>query len=325
MTLSLITGGAGFIGSNLADQLLAMGHKVTVVDNEYSDAHDQFYWNKNTYNVNCDIRDYKTLKNCMHDVDYVFHLAAEARIQPAIKNPIEAVSINSLGTCTVLQFAREAGVKRVVYSSTSSAYGLQEPPHVEALPDDCLNPYSVSKVNGEKLCKMYTDLFGLETVIFRYFNVYGNRQPIKGQYAPVIGIFLRQLENDQELTIVGNGEQRRDFVNVKDVVQANILAATKELDDSSLGQVYNVGSGTNYSVNEIAKMISDFTVNIDARPGEAKETLAHISRIKGTLGWEPTINVEDWIAEQLTPETPPENENPIRRTFDKLKNWMYGK
>ena len=171
---------------------------------------------------------------------------------------------------------------------------------------------------------MYTDLFGLETVIFRYFNVYGDRQPIKGQYAPVIGIFLRQSENDQELTIVGNGEQRRDFVNVKDVVQANILAATKQLDKDALGQVYNVGSGINYSVNEIAKMISDFTVNIDARPGEAKETIAHISRIKGTLGWEPTIKVEDWISEQLTPEIPQVNENPIRRSFDKIKNWFYG-
>ena len=151
MTLSLITGGAGFIGSNLADELLKMGHKVTVVDNEYSDAHDQFYWNKNTYNVNCDIRDYKTLKNCMHDVDYVFHLAAEARIQPAIKNPIEAVSINSLGTCTVLQCAREAGVKKVMYSSTSAGYGLNPYPNVETQPDDCLNPYSISKVNGENI------------------------------------------------------------------------------------------------------------------------------------------------------------------------------
>ena len=154
--------------------------------------------------------------------------------------------------------------------------------------------------------------------------MYGNRQPIKGQYAPVIGIFLRQLENDQELTVVGDGEQRRDFINVKDVVKANILAATKELDASALGQVYNVGSGVNYSVNEIAKMISDFTVNIDARPGEAKETLAHISRIKGTLGWEPTINVEDCISEQITPDIPPENENPLRRTFNKFTNWLYG-
>jgi len=323
MTKSLVTGGAGFIGSNLVDQLIEIGHKVIVIDNEYSEAHDQFYYNDKAEYHNLDIRDAAT-RSLYDNVDYVFHIAAEARIQPAILNPIEAVSINSVGTCTVLQFAREAGVKRVVYSSTSSAYGLQEAPHVEALPDDCLNPYSVSKVNGEKLCKMYTDLFGLETVIFRYFNVYGNRQPIKGQYAPVIGIFLKQLENEQELTIVGDGEQRRDFVNVKDVVQANILAATKKLDDSALGQVYNVGTGINYSVNEIAKMISDFTVNIDARPGEAKETLAHISRIKGTLGWEPTIKVEDWISEQLAPEIIPENDNPLRRSFNKIKNWLYG-
>ena len=323
MTKSLVTGGAGFIGSNLVDQLIEIGHKVIVIDNEYSDAHEQFYYNDKAEYHNYDIRDAAT-RSLYDDVDYVFHIAAEARIQPAVENPIEAVSINSVGTCTVLQYAREAKVKRVIYSSTSSGYGLNESPNVEAQPDDCLNPYSVSKVNGEKLCKMYTDLFGLETIIFRYFNVYGNRQPIKGQYAPVIGIFLRQLENDQELTIVGDGEQRRDFVNVKDVVQANILAATKKLDKDAIGQVYNVGSGINYSVNEIASMISDFSINIDARPGEAKETLAHISRINGTLGWEPTIKVEDWISEQLKPETPPVNDNPIRKSFDKIKNWLYG-
>ena len=256
--------------------------------------------------------------------DYVFHIAAEARIQPSVENPIEAVSINSVGTCTVLQYAREAGVKRVVYSSTSSGYGMNEPPNVEVQPDDCLNPYSVSKINGEKLCTMYTNLFGLETIIFRYFNVYGNRQPLKGQYAPVIGIFLRQLDREEQLTIVGDGEQRRDFVNVLDVVNANILAATKKLDKDAFGQVYNVGTGKNYSVNEIASFISDNTINIDARPGEANITLAHISRIKGTLGWEPTIKVEDWIKEVLTPEIPLVNENPVKKTFDKFKNWLYG-
>ena len=166
MTKSLVTGGAGFIGSNLVDQLIEIGHKVIVIDNEYSDAHEQFYYNEKAEYHKLDIRDDAT-RSLYDGVDYVFHIAAEARIGPSIENPTETVSINSFGTCTVLQFAREAGVKRVIYSSTSSAYGLQEPPHVEALPDDCLNPYSVSKVNGEKLCKMYTDLFGLETVIFR--------------------------------------------------------------------------------------------------------------------------------------------------------------
>ena len=323
MTKSLVTGGAGFIGSNLVDYLLDKGHEVVCVDNERAN-NEKFYWNEKAYNVNCDILDHKTLKNCMWGIDYVFHLAAESRLQPAIENPIETVQINSVGTCNVLQCARETEVKRVVYSSTSSAYGLNEAPNVECQPDDCLNPYSISKVNGEKLCKMYTDLYGLETIVFRYFNVYGDRQPSKGQYAPVIGIFLRQFDNDQELTIVGDGEQRRDFINVKDVCKANYLAATKELNKDQLGQVYNVGYGSNYSVNEIAKMISDFTINIGDRPGEAKETLAHISKIKGALGWEPTIKVEDWINQKLTEFTLPKNDNPIKNSLDKVKNWIYG-
>ena len=154
--------------------------------------------------------------------------------------------------------------------------------------------------------------------------MYGNRQPLKGQYAPVIGIFLRQLDREEQLTIVGDGEQRRDFVNVLDVVNANILAATKKLDKDAFGQIYNVGTGKNYSVNEIASFISDNTINIDARPGEANITLAHISRIQGTLGWEPTIKVEDWIKEVLTPEIPLVNENPVKKTLDKFKNWLYG-
>ena len=299
MTLSLITGGAGFIGSNLADQLLEMGHRVCVVDNEYSDAHDQFYWNENTYNVNCDIRDYKTLKNCMHGVDYVFHFAAEARIQPAIENPIEAVSINSLGTCTVLQCAREAGVKKVMYSSTSSGYGLNPHPNVETQPDDCLNPYSVSKIAGEKLCKMYTDLYGLKTIVFRYFNVFGERAPRKGQYAPVTGIFLRQKAAGESLTIVGDGEQRRDYIYVKDVANANVMAAISNPDDEAYGEVYNVGSGKNYSVNEIASFISDDTINIPPRVGEARNSLANIDKIRKTFAWKPEMNVEEWIKTQL--------------------------
>ena len=298
MTKSLVTGAAGFIGSNLVDTLLKNGHEVVAVDNEYSDAHDQFYWNKNSYNVNCDVRDYKALKNCMWDVDYVFHLAAEARIQPAIKNPIEAVSINSVGTCTVLQCARETGVKRVIYSSTSSGYGMNQPPNVETQKDDCLNPYSVSKVNGEKLCKMYTDLFGLPTISFRYFNVYGERQPLRGQYAPVIGIFLRQRAAKEPLTIVGDGDQRRDFTHVSDVVSANILAATSDVDDSAFGQVYNVGTGENHSVNEIANLISDNQVNIPPRIGEARISLANNEKLRKTFGWKPTIKLDDWISQQ---------------------------
>ena len=259
---SLVTGGAGFIGSNLVDELVKLGHDVIVIDNEYSDAHDHFYWNHSAKNYKFDIRDYENTRPLYDGVDYVFHIAAEARIQPAILNPVGAISINSVGTCTVLQCSREAGVKKLMYSSTSAGYGMNPQPNVETQPDDCLNPYSVSKVNGEKLCKMYTDLFDLDTIIFRYFNAYGERQPIRGQYAPVIGIFLRQLAADEPLTIVGDGEQRRDFTYVKDIVNANIMAALSNADKEAYGQVYNVGSGKNYSVNEIASFISDDTINI---------------------------------------------------------------
>ena len=296
---SIVTGGAGFIGSNLVDKLLTMGHEVIVIDNQFSEAHDEFYWNFHGQNYRMDIRDYSLTRKLYDGVDYVFHLAAEARIQPAIENPIEAVSINSVGTCTVLQCAREAGVKRVMYSSTSSGYGMNEPPNVETQPDDCLNPYSVSKVNGEKLCRMYTSLYGLETVCFRYFNVYGNRQPLKGQYAPVIGIFLRQLAAGEPLTIVGDGEQRRDFTHVDDVVNANIKAALANIDDKCFGQVYNVGTGLNHSINEIAAMISDNKINISARPGEAKISLANNTKLRETFDWEPTVKLEDWIKDAL--------------------------
>jgi UDP-glucose 4-epimerase len=299
MTKSLVTGGAGFIGSNLVDRLLELGHEVIVIDNEYSDAHEQFYWNDKAQNYKYDIRDYENTRPLYDGVDYVFHIAAEARIQPAINNPIEAVSINSVGTVTVLQCSRESGVKRVVYSSTSSAYGRNEPPNVETQSDDCLNPYSVSKVSGEKLCKMYTELYGLPTISFRYFNVYGERQPLRGQYAPVIGIFLRQSAAGEPLTIIGDGNQRRDFTYVGDVVNANILAATKEVDSDSFGQLYNIGTSKNYSINQIARMISDDTVNIAPRPGETRLSLANNQKMKKTFGWEPTMKLEDWIASHL--------------------------
>jgi UDP-glucose 4-epimerase len=292
---SLVTGGAGFIGSNLVDRLLEMDHEVVVIDNEYSDVHEQFYWNPKAQNYKYDIRDYENTRQLYDGVDYVFHIAAEARIQPAILNPIEAVSINSVGTCTVLQCSREAGVKRVVYSSTSSGYGMNQSPNIETQPDDCLNPYSVSKVSGEKLCKMYTNLYGLPTILFRYFNVYGERQPLRGQYAPVVGIFLRQRAVGEPLTIVGDGNQRRDFTHVRDVVQANILAATKEVDSDAFGQLYNVGTGNNYSINQIARMISDNTINIAPRPGESRVTLANNQKLRRTFGWEPTIKLDDWI------------------------------
>jgi len=298
MTISIVTGGAGFIGSHIVEKLKRLDHMVVVIDNEYSD-NDNFHWRKDTLNVNIDITDYKALKKAFTGADYIFHCAAEARIGPAIENPVNALNINTIGTCNVLQCAREVGAKKVLYSSTSSGYGLNEAPNIETQPDDCLNPYSVSKIAGEKLCKMYTDLYGLNTIIFRYFNVFGERAPRKGQYAPVTGIFLRQKAAGEPLTIVGDGEQRRDYIYVKDVANANVMAAISNPDDEAYGQVYNVGSGKNYSVNEIASFISDDTINIPPRIGEARNSLANIDKIKKTFAWKPEVDVEQWIKTQL--------------------------
>lgn len=294
---SLVTGGAGFIGSHLVDKLIDIGHQVVVIDNQSSECNEKFYWNSKSDNHKLDICDYELTKDLYEDVDYVFHLAAESRLQPAIENPINAVMKNAVGTCTVLQCAREAEVKKVIYSSTSSAYGLNKFPNFETDPSDCLNPYSVSKVAGEELCKMYTNLYGLKTIILRYFNVYGDRSPTTGQYAPVIGIFKKQKENNQPLTIVGDGTQKRDFVHVFDVSDANITFALDNIDDSDYGKVYNVGSGQNISVLEIAKLMSDNYVFIPERSGEAKTSLANIDRIKQTISWTPKIDLRTWISQ----------------------------
>lgn len=295
----LVTGGAGFIGSHIVDKLIEMGNEVVCVDNESSIVHEQFYWNDKAQNHKVDIADYDSLRPLFNGVDYVFHCAAESRIQPAILNPLLALRTNTLGTGTVLQCARETGVKKVMYSSTSSGYGLKnQPPLNEEMPDDCLNPYSVSKVSGEKLCKMYADLFGVKTIIFRYFNVYGPREPLKGSYAPIVGLFLRQNKAGQPLTIVPDGTQRRDFTHVVDVVSANILAMTTDA-EGFYGQVFNVGTGRNHSILELAHMISDNTVMIEPRIGEAYITLANNSKISQVFGWSPTKQIEDYIKELL--------------------------
>ena len=302
---SLVTGGAGFIGSHLVDKLLEMGHQVTVVDNESSTCNQEFYWNDKAWNVKADISDAQVMEqvfSCVNEgmpkIDWVFHLAAYSRIQIALKNPVGCVRTNVLGTTTLLQNAREHGVKAFVNSSTSSSYGLKnEPPLREDMTPDCLNPYSVSKVAAENVCKMYSDLFDLNTVSLRYFNVYGDRQPLVGQYAPVIGLFLEQWKKGEAFTIVGDGEQRRDFTHVDDVVKANIAAAERASDIS--GELINVGTGTNYSVNQIADMIcNQYTKNfIPPRPAEARVTLADISKAKKLLGYMPSIEISDWIDE----------------------------
>lgn len=293
----IVTGGAGFIGSNLVDELLAKNFHVIVIDNEFSDAHEQFYWNSKAENYKYDIRDYEKIEPLFRGVKFVFHLAAEARIQPSIISPLTAVDVNVVGTCNVLQAARVNNVDRVIYSSTSSAYGLKnKPPLKEDMQNDCLNPYSVSKVAGESLCKMYTNLFGLKTITFRYFNVYGERQPTKGQYAPVIGLFIRQNLANQPMTVVGDGLQTRDYTHVSDVVAANI-AASNCLE--GFGEIYNIGCGKQYSVLDLVEMINGEHIHIPPRIGESRNTEADISKSKKVLKWSPKIKLEDWLKTTL--------------------------
>lgn len=295
---AIVTGGAGFIGSHIVDRLVNIGYDVVVIDNESSKCHHQFYYNSNASYYNLDITNYEKTRPLYEGVDYVFHCAAEARIQNAMNVPLLTVTTNVIGTATVLQCSKEAGVKKVMYSSTSSAYGLKNiPPLTEDMSEDCLNIYSVSKVTGEKLCAAYTKFNGLKTISFRYFNVYGPREPVKGPYALVVGKFLKQYQSDFPLTIVPDGTQRRDFTHVDDVVNANILAM--EVDHDHYGEVFNIGTGKNYSVLELAKMISTNTVLIEPRTGEAYITLADNSKAKHILGWQPRKILEDYIKEEL--------------------------
>lgn len=299
MAKSIVTGGCGFIGSNLVDKLIELGHDVLVIDDLSSDAHDQPYYNDKATYVEKSINNFDDIVDCFQGVKYVFHLAAESRIMNTIENPTKAVQTNSFGTCNVLEASRKHGVKRVIYSSTSSVYGAKNiVPSVEEMLPDCLNPYSVSKYAGEELCRMYRDLYGLETVCLRYFNVYGERQPNKGPYAPVIGIFQRQLNSGEKMTIVGDGLQERDFVHVSDVANANILAATQDFNVSE-HIAFNIGTGITYSVIDIAKMLSSNNISsfkfLEGRPGEMRRTKANISRAKYVLKWEPKIDLKDWI------------------------------
>lgn len=296
---SLVTGGAGFIGSHIVDKLLALGHEVVVIDNESSKCHHQFYYNNQATYHKLSITDFESTKDLYVGVDYVFHCAAEARIQNALTIPLGTVNTNVVGTATVLECAKAAGVKKIMYSSTSSSYGLKNtPPLEETMSEDCLNIYSLSKVAGENLCKLYAKMFGMKIVSFRYFNVYGPREPVKGPYALVVGKFLKQYLAGESLTIVPDGTQRRDFTHVDDVVNANILAMI--VDHNHYGEIFNVGTGVNHSVLELAAMISDNTTMIKPRVGEAYITLADNTKIKKVLGWEPTKNIKDYIKDELS-------------------------
>jgi UDP-glucose 4-epimerase len=289
----LVTGGAGFIGSHLCEGLLAAGHRVRVLDSliygkrEWVPGDAEF--------IQGDIRDIEACQRAAEGMQAVLHCAAMSRSGPSQENLDFCTQANIAGTQNMLLAARDAGVKRFIYSGSSTYYGSCTPPHRESDPPDFLNIYGLTKRVGEQYCLLFDQGFGLPCIVLRYFNVYGPRQPETGAYALVLGIFLRRAAEGKTLEIHGDGQQRRDFVHVRDVVAANIAALSSTL----RGEVFNVGSGTNISVQELADMISPDQVHTEGRKGDSAATLADIAKIKAALGWSPRVSFLDGLKELM--------------------------
>ena len=288
----LVTGGAGFIGSHLVDALIEKGFDVVVIDNLSTGKKENL--NPGAIFHKLDIRDLEKIKTVFDGVDYVFHLAARTRVPYSIEFPAESHSNNVSGTLNVLLAAKDAGVKKLIYSSSSSVYGEQEklPLHEEMLPNP-KSPYALQKLMGEKYCYLFSKLYGLPTVSLRYFNVYGPRISFEGSYILVLGVFLQQKIKGEPLTIEGDGEQSRDFTYIEDVIRANILAM--ESDRAGKGEVINIGAGNNHTINKIARLIGGEIIYKPARKGDMRHTLADNQKAKELLSWEPTVFIEEGI------------------------------
>ena len=298
MSHYLITGGAGFIGTNLVKKLLEDGHSVKVVDNFVGGKKEERIQKGAEY-IEGDIRDFDLLVREMKGTDGVFHMAALPRVLYSVEHPQETHDVNVNGTLNVLLAARDAGVKRVVFSSSSSTYGDQPreayPMKEDGVVKKPLAPYALHKFIGEHYCRVFSELYHLQTVSLIYFNVYGPFCDPDGAYALVIGRFLKLRKENKDLTIRGDGEYYRDYTHVDDVVRANILTMTKET--VGKGETINIGNDNPYSVNQLAKLIGGSTCTVDPLPGEARFAQANITKAKTLLGWEPTISLEDGIVQ----------------------------
>jgi len=291
---SLVTGGCGFIGSHLVDRLVDIGHEVIVLDRVHSS-----YKNKKVkYYIHDLSNNYINFLHHFEGVNNVFHLASDVSIPFCVDKPNESMANNTLSTMNVLECSRIHSIDKFIFSSTSAVYGnTLFIPSVETNQVNCLNTYSISKYTGEQLCKMYCELYGLKTVMFRYFNVFGERQHKTGQYAPVMSIFMNQKREGKPLTVIGEGYQTRDFIHVSDVVYANVLASQKEIDN--YGEVFNVGTGEGTEIKGIADIISSYQIFVPERPGEVLHSRANIDKVKNKLGWNYNIKVLDWIKKQF--------------------------
>jgi UDP-N-acetylglucosamine/UDP-N-acetyl-alpha-D-glucosaminouronate 4-epimerase len=294
----LVTGGAGFIGSHLVDALLERGLEVRVIDSFATGRRANL--NSAAELVEADIRDQRAISAAFGGVECVFHVAALPRIPLSIARPVETHMTNVVGTLNVLIAARDAGVRRVIYSGSSSVYGDQpRTPLVETMTPNPLNPYALQKHVGEQYTRMFHRLFGMETLTLRYFNVYGPRMACEGAYVTVIAAFLDARRAGRPLEIHGDGEQTRDFTHVSDVVRANLSAMDSATAD---GRALNVGCGRNVSVNRIAELIGGPIVHAGPRRGDMRHTLADTTEAERVLGWRPLISVEQGVGELLHAE-----------------------
>jgi UDP-glucose 4-epimerase len=289
----LVTGGAGFIGTNLVEKLLLNGHEVSIVDDLSNGKEERVPQGAVFHKI--DICEREALAAVMKGSEIVVHLAALPRVQFSIEHPFEAQRVNVEGTLSVLEAARRTGVTRVVYAASSSAYGDQEEmPLKESMTAAPKSPYGLQKYYGEGLMKLWSDIHALETVSLRFFNVYGPHQDSTSAYALVIDKFLKQRSDGVPLTITGDGTQSRDFTHVQDTVDAIIRAALSE--KVGKGEVFNIGAGRDMSINDIAALVGG-PVEYVAPRIEPKRTLADYSYSKAVLGWEPTVAIEEGIAE----------------------------
>jgi UDP-glucose 4-epimerase len=295
----LVTGGAGFIGSHLVDQLLDAGHDVCVVDNLSSGRLKNLelaLQHPNCSFVQADIVDRNAIDPLFENRDWVFHLAGVADIVPSIENPELYFNVNVSGTMNVLQCAKNANIKKLIYAASSSSYGVPDVyPTPETSPINAQYPYALTKYMGEELVMHWSKVFGLPAISLRLFNVYGTRSRTSGAYGAVFGVFLAQKIKGQPLTVVGDGSQSRDFTYVTDVASAFIAAAAS----NTSSEVFNVGSGNHYSVNSLVALLDSEVVYIPKRPGEPDCTFADVSKIQSSFGWTAKVGLQAGVSNML--------------------------